>query len=92
MAYFVQPPIIIPFTSHIRSTHGGNGVDVSDLFQGSTKAVGIEIDDAIAFETPIPLKEIKKTSPKFSPPQTFKYLSKECRRDAAYHHPSAKNL
>lgn len=55
------------------------GIDIKrfkEYYYGKTKAIGIEVKDVNKFKQPISLSEIKKETPKFSPPQTFKYLNK----------------
>ncbi|MEZ4945471.1 MAG: ASCH domain-containing protein [Chitinophagales bacterium] len=48
-----------------------------DYYSESTKAVGIVIQNARRLPTKILLKNIKKSFPRFSPPQTFKYFSRD---------------
>jgi len=52
-------------------------VRFQEYYSGRTKAIGLEVSDAMEFEQPIELKVIKETSPEFAPPQTFKYLTKD---------------
>ena len=47
----------------------------NEYYKGMNKAVGIEIHSICELSHPINLSEIKKFSPKFSPPQTYRYLS-----------------
>lgn len=52
-------------------------VRFKEYYNGSKKAIGIELTDVIEFEQPLELKDIKETSPEFAPPQTFRYLTKD---------------
>ena len=45
-----------------------------DYYNGHKKAIGIELSDVCKFKVSVPLQEIKNTYPKFSPPQTYKYI------------------
>jgi predicted transcriptional regulator len=54
------------------------GIDQSafDLYYlNSHKAIGIELESICKFKIVFPLSEIKKLYPKFSPPQTYRYIS-----------------
>ncbi len=46
-----------------------------DYYDGNKKAIGIELSDVCKLKVSIPLQEIKNSYPKFSPPQTYKYIS-----------------
>jgi len=67
--------------ARIWSTYSAKlGIDFQrfqEYYDGRKKAVGLEISDVIAFEQPIKLKDIKEVLPEFSPPQTFRYLTKD---------------
>ncbi|RZL50346.1 MAG: ASCH domain-containing protein [Pedobacter sp.] len=45
-------------------------------YEDCSKAVGIELEGIIRLDSDILLSAIKLIHPKFSPPQTFKYLNK----------------
>ncbi|MFV0267370.1 MAG: ASCH domain-containing protein [Draconibacterium sp.] len=45
-----------------------------DYYNGHKKAIGIELTDVCRLKVSIPLQEIKNVYPKFSPPQTYKYI------------------
>lgn len=45
-------------------------------YRNSVKAIGIEISSICKFNIDIPLSKIRILFPNFSPPQTFRYLSK----------------
>jgi len=45
-----------------------------EYYEGHRKAIGIELTDVCKLKFGIPLSEIKNTYPKFSPPQTYKYI------------------
>ena len=54
------------------------GIDKKRFFEyykDYNKAIGIELSDVFKLKISIPLHEIKDTYPKFSPPQTYKYIS-----------------
>lgn len=53
-----------------------------DYYLGREKAVGLKIDCFRKFKERISLKEIKDFIPNFSPPQTFKYFSRETIMDS----------
>lgn len=56
------------------------GIDRERFFQyysGSDVAVGIILERVKRFKTKIPLKNLKKQFPTFSPPQTFKYYNRK---------------
>ncbi|MFY0601073.1 MAG: EVE domain-containing protein [Cyclobacteriaceae bacterium] len=48
-----------------------------DYYSKSSIAIGIVLERAKRFKTKIPLKNLKKYFPTFSPPQTFKYYNRE---------------
>lgn len=54
---------------------GINKADFDNYFTDCKRAIGIEISSVCTFKNPILLQEIKKSYPKFSPPQTYKYFS-----------------
>ena len=56
---------------------GIDEIRFNDYYSESTIAVGIVIENAKRLKTKIPLSIIKKRFPKFAPPQTFKYFSRE---------------
>jgi predicted transcriptional regulator len=45
-----------------------------DYYRGHNKAIGIVLSDVCKLKFSIPLSEIKNTYPRFSPPQTYKYI------------------
>ena len=47
-----------------------------DYYNTATKAIGIELTSVFKLDAEILLSAIKMINPKFSPPQTFKYLNK----------------
>lgn len=56
------------------------GIDERRFFEyygDSKKAVGIVIESTRRFRSKIPLINIKKKFPRFAPPQTFKYFSRD---------------
>ncbi|MGN6637411.1 MAG: ASCH domain-containing protein [Mucilaginibacter sp.] len=55
---------------------GINKVEFDNYYKNHKKAVGIELTNIIQLNAEILLSAIKLVDPKFSPPQTFKYLNK----------------
>lgn len=51
--------------------------EYNQYYANNSRAVGIEIHDLEPFDKKISLKQIRRITPNFSPPQTYKYLSKE---------------
>lgn len=49
----------------------------NEYYSHSSNAVGIVIENAKRLKTKIPLRRIKEQFPKFAPPQTFKYFSRD---------------
>ncbi|MBC6108995.1 ASCH domain-containing protein [Pedobacter fastidiosus] len=50
--------------------------EFEDYYQNSSTAVGIELCSIIQLDSEILLSAIKMIHPRFTPPQTFKYLDK----------------
>jgi predicted transcriptional regulator len=50
--------------------------EFDEYYKESKFAIGIELEDVIRLDTEILLSAIKLIHPKFTPPQTFKYLDK----------------
>lgn len=50
--------------------------EFDNYYLGKEFAIGLEIVDVVPLETEILLSSIKAINPKFTPPQTFKYLDK----------------
>jgi len=46
-------------------------------FQGSEKAIGIELEDPVEFQHPTSLEQLRYAWPAFRPPQGFCYLDRE---------------
>ena len=55
---------------------GINFEDYIKYFEGATKGIGIIIDKIFPLSNPVYLSELRSSLTKFSPPQSFKYLSK----------------
>jgi predicted transcriptional regulator len=54
------------------------GIDIlryDEYYSNAPKAIGIKITEVQTLKTPVTLKDIKKILPKFSPPQTYRYMS-----------------
>lgn len=61
------------------------GIDLgrfNDYYSNSAYAVGIVIENAKRFKSKIPLSSIKAHFPRFMPPQTFKYISRDLIADS----------
>lgn len=61
------------------------GIDIgrfNDYYSNSAYAIGIVIENAKRFKSKIPLSRIKAQFPRFMPPQTFKYVSREIITDS----------
>jgi predicted transcriptional regulator len=55
---------------------GINKSEFDEYYKNHKKAVGIELSEVIQLDAEILLSAIKLIHPRFSPPQTFKYLNK----------------
>lgn len=44
-------------------------------FKGARVAVALHLGRPFPLHTPIPLRELRRVSPEFSPPQSFRYIS-----------------
>ncbi|UOE49816.1 ASCH domain-containing protein [Mucilaginibacter sp. SMC90] len=55
---------------------GIDKVSFDEYYKNHRKAVGIEISEVFQLDAEILLSAIKLIHPRFSPPQTFKYLNK----------------
>lgn len=51
-----------------------------DYFDGSDKAVGIELSKIVTFKTPVSLRELRQKWDGFQPPQQYRYLDPKQRR------------
>lgn len=55
---------------------GINKKEFYEYYKTAKKSVGIELENVIKLDAEILLSAIKLINPRFSPPQTFKYLNK----------------
>jgi len=56
---------------------GISRADYESYFEGAKQAVGIVVEQPVEFVRHVPLTELRQAWPRFSPPQSFRYLSDE---------------